>query len=205
MQAPDTAALRAVLDSVFAAPVYRWAETPGFLTVLRQWWHRLGDWLTGLQAGSPAIFRLVVVVCLLGLLLIFAHAIYVAYRTVRGGARVADAGDASSPAVVGDAAWYDRAADRAAAEGRLLEALQLAFAALALRLDAQGLLRYHPSMTPAECATAAQLTDADRQRLRVLVGTLYTYVFAGAPCEPDDYRRWRETSAASWQTHAAAH
>jgi len=207
IQAPDTAAFRAVLDSVFAAPAYRWAETPGFLVAFRRWWHRLGDWLEGLRIGNPMVFRFLIAVCLLGLLLIFAHAVYVAYRTIRGSERAFDGANASSAAVVGDAAWFDRAADRAAAEGRLLEALQLAFAALALRLDAQGVLRYHPSMTPAECATAARLTDTDRQRLRGLVGTLYTYVFAGAPCGLDDYRRWREMSAASWQglPHATAH
>lgn len=207
IQAPDTAAFRAVLDSVFAAPAYRWAETPGFLVVLRQWWRRLGDWLSGLQAGSPMLFRLMVTACLLALLVILAHAVYVGYRTFRGAGRVADTGDRSLPLVVGDASWYEREADRAAAEGRLLEALQLAFAALALRLDAQGLLRYHPSMTPAECAKAARVTDVDRARLRSLVGTLYSHVFAGTPCGLDDYRRWRETSAASWQTlpHATAH
>jgi hypothetical protein len=206
-QAPDTAAFRAVLDSVFAAPAYRWADTPGFLLALRRWWHQLGDWLDGLRMGSPLAFQFVIAVCLLGLLFIFAHAVYVAYRTVRGSARAGRAADLSSPVMVGDAAWYDREADCAAADGRLLEALQLAFAALALRLDAQGLLRYHPSMTPAECARAARLTDSDKQRLRGLVGTLYTHVFAGAPCGLDDYRRWREASTASWQAlpHAAAH
>jgi hypothetical protein len=35
------------------------------------------------------------------------------------------------------------------------------------------------------------------------VQALYGYVFGGRPCAPDDYRRWRETSAGPW--HAAAH
>ena len=46
---------------------------------------------------------------------------------------------------------------RAAAEGRLAEALQLAFVALALTLEGQGSLQYHPSKTPAECAREARL------------------------------------------------
>ena len=54
--------------------------------------------------------------------------------------------------------WYYREADRAAAEGRINEALQLAFVGLALTLEAQGLLRYHPSKTPAECAREADLS-----------------------------------------------
>ena len=37
----------------------------------------------------------------------------------------------------------------------------------------------------------------------VLVQALYGHVFGGRPCAPDDYRRWRETSAGPW--HAAAH
>ena len=73
----------------------------------------------------------------------------------------------------------------------------------ALTLDGQGLLRYHASHTPAEVARAARLAADDRERLRALVQALYGYVFGGRPCAPDDYRRWRETSAGPW--HAAAH
>ena len=110
---------------------------------------------------------------------------------------------AARPSARRDAAWYLREADRAAAAGRIAEALQLAFVGLALTLDGQGLLRYHASQTPAECAREARLAAEDRERLRALVRTLYGHVFGGRPCAPDDYRRWRETSAGPW--HAAAH
>ena len=36
------AALPAVLDGVFAAPVYRWAEEPPILRLMREWWHVRG-------------------------------------------------------------------------------------------------------------------------------------------------------------------
>ena len=71
-------------------------------------------------------------------MLILAHAAWLVWRTVRG-ARAAEA--AAAPATTTearDADWYARAADRAAAEGRIAEALQLAFVALALGLDRQG-------------------------------------------------------------------
>jgi hypothetical protein len=101
-----------------------------------------------------------------------------------------------------DAAWYLHEADRAAAEGRMAAARQLGFVALALTLEAQGLLRYDPSKTPAECAREARLARDDRDRLRALVQALYGHAFGGAPFGADDYRRWRADIAAPW--HAAA-
>jgi hypothetical protein len=81
-------------------------------------------------------------------------------------------------------------------------ALQLAFVGLALTLEAQGLLRYHASKTPAECARDARLAREDRERLRRMVRTLYGHVFGGQPYGPDDYRRWRADVGAPW--HAPA-
>ena len=102
-----------------------------------------------------------------------------------------------------DADWYSRAADRAAAEGRFAEALQLAFIALALTLEAGGLLAYQASKTPAECAREARLSTADRDRLRGMVRTLYAGAFGGRVIGAEDYRRWRELGAGPW--HAPAH
>ena len=117
---PD--ALRAALDSVFAAPAYRWADTPAPLQWLRDWWHRLGDWLEGLRAGNPAAFRILALALLVALVLMLAHGAWIVWRTVRHGAG-SERGDAR-PAVreARDAAWYLREADRAAGVGRLREA-----------------------------------------------------------------------------------
>lgn len=201
-QASGAGAFRAVLDSIFAQPAYRWAEEPALLRLLREWWQWLADWLQALRADNPLVFRVLALGLVVALLLIFAHAGWVVWRTVRSAAGPGE-GPAPGPRERRDAGWYSQAADRAAGEGRLAEALQLAFISLALTLQSQGLLQYHPSKTPAECARDARLVPGDRERLRELVGSLYVYAFGGAPVGPDDYRRWRETGAGPW--HAPAH
>lgn len=201
-QAEDTL-FRAVLDSVFAGRDYRWAEEPALLRVLREGWRALGEWLRGLRADNPFLFRLLIFALLVALILIFAHAVYVVWRTVREGTAGTGPAAASQPRESRDAAWYLREADRAAAQGRLSAALQLGFVGLALTLHAQGLLQYHSSKTPAECAREARLADGDRERLDELVRALYGHVFGGRPLGPADYNRWREASLMEW--HAPAH
>ncbi len=201
MQAPGPRELREALDTVFATPLYRWADEPGPLRMLRDWWHRLSDWLIGLRDANPAAFRLLVLALLLALLLVFAHAAYVVWQTARA------AGQASEPErrrsrEARDAAWYSHAADGAAAEGRLLEALQLAFVALVLTLHGQRVVQYHVSKTPAEYAREARLAEADRERLRGLVRGLYAHAFGGRPLGLEEYQRWRAAGEPPW--HAAA-
>ena len=194
--------MRSVLDTVFAARAYRWAEEPGAFHYVREWWSRLGEWLSALRADNPAIFRLLVALLLLSLLVLIGHAAWVVWQTVRaGGGRSAEAG---SPArrEIRDAAWYYCAADGAASAGRISEALQLAFVGLALTLDAQGLLRYHPGKTPAECAREANLAATDRERLKALVRSLYACAFSGQNCGAVEYHRWRESGASSWNAPA---
>jgi hypothetical protein len=199
---PQAERLRAALDTVFAGRSYRWAREPALTRLAREWWERLGDWLRGLRADNPLVFRLLVLALLLALVLILAHAAWLVWRTVRNARGLEEAGPDGVAMEPRDAEWYRRAADRAAAEGRLAEALQLAFVALALGLERQGLLQYHGSKTPAECARDARLAPADRERLRGLVGALYLHVFGGRPVGPEDYRRWRDAGAEPW--HAPA-
>jgi hypothetical protein len=200
---PQAERLRAALDTVFAGPAYRWAREPAPSRLARDWWDRLGDWLRGLRADNPLVFRLLTLALLLTLVLILSHAIWLVWRTVRG-ARAPDHDERPSETPEPrDADWYGRAADRAAAEGRLAEALQLAFVALALGLEREGLLQYHPSKTPAECARDARLAPVDRERLRGLVRALYLHVFGGGPVALDDYRRWRAIGGEPWHAPAA--
>jgi hypothetical protein len=199
---PGVAALRAALDSVFAGRAYRWAEEPPVLRMVRQWWQDLVDWLDRLRFGNPAAFRLFVFALLIVLVLVLAHGLWAVWRTVRGAASPDEAAEPPAEREARDAAWYFREADRAAAKGRLAEALQLAFVGLALTLDGQGLLRYHASKTPAECAREARLAGEDRERLGGLVRALYAHVFGGRPLAAEDYRRWREDGARPW--HAPA-
>ncbi|HUF34324.1 MAG TPA: DUF4129 domain-containing protein [Gemmatimonadales bacterium] len=200
-QAAGPESFRATLDSVFAGPAYRWADVPAPLRLLRQWWDRLGEWLLGLRADNPLAYRLLVIGLLVALLLIFARAGYVVWRTARAAARD-DRAPRRAAAELRDAAWYGRAADQAAAEGRLVDAIQLAFVALALALHDQGAVRYHASKTPAEYVREARLAEGDRDRLRSLVRALYAHGFGGRPLTPDDYRRWRDAGAPPW--HAPA-
>lgn len=201
-QDPDLPPFRETLDTVFAGPAYRWGEVPAPLRLLRQWWDRLGDWLLGLRADNPFAYRLLVAGLLLGLLLVLAHAGYVVWRTAQAANRHDQRLPRRDAAEPRGADWYSRAADRAAAEGRLAEALQLAFVALVLTLHGQGAVQYHPSKTPAEYAREARLAEGDRDRLRALVRALYAHVFGGRPLAPDDYRRWRDAGAPPW--HAPA-
>jgi hypothetical protein len=194
--------LRAALDTVFAGRQYRWAREPAPARLLREWWDRMSEWLRALRADNPLVFRLLILGLLLLLVLILAHAAWLVWRTVRG-AQSADAAETPAATLEArDAEWYGRAADLAAAEGRFAEALQLAFVALALGLDRQGVLQYHASKTPAECARDARLAPADRERLRGLVRTLYLHAFGGRPAGLDEYRHWRAAGAEPW--HAPA-
>ena len=198
-----TAVFRAVLDSVFASPEYRWAETPAPRRLIREWWGRLGEWLAGLRADNPEIFRILLGALLVVLLAILAHGAWVVWRTIRGAAAPGGGRPGrGAPAEVRDAAWYRREADRRAAQGRVAEALQLAFVALALGLDADGLLSYHPSKTPAECAREARLAGEDRTRLETLVRSLYRCAFGGVSCGVDDYHRWIGQTAGPWRAAA---
>jgi hypothetical protein len=198
---PDT--LRAVLDSVFASPAYRWVDEPFPVRFLRDSWRRLIEWVEALRTGNPAAFRLFVFALLLVLILALAHGAWVVWRTLRGAPPPSEARAPAAQPEARDAGWYFAAADRAAAAGRTAEALQLAFVGLALTLDRQGLLRYHASKTPAECAREARLAGPDRERLGGLVRTLYVHAFGGRPMGADEYRRWRDDLGRPW--HAPAH
>ena len=201
--APGAERYRAVLDSVFATEGYQWTPPPAVLRILSDWWDRLLAWMDGIRTDNPLLFRVIFVAILLAWVGIFVHAAWLLWLTVRGAARSERAAPVPVAGERHDADWYSRAADRAAEEGRLTEALQLAFVALALTLEAAGMLKYHPSKTPAECARDARLTGGDRDRLRGLVRTLYATAFGGRSVGLDDYRRWRELGAGPW--HAPAH
>jgi hypothetical protein len=205
---PSPAALRAVLDSVFASPDFRWADEPPLVRLTRQWWTALLDWLRALQTGNPAAFRLVLFALLLALVLLLAQGAWIVWRTVRSAAGPADDPPQAPPATPRDPEWYFQAADRAAAAGRTAEAVQLAFVGLALRFDGEGILRYQASKTPAECAREARLSGADRERLLGLVRTLYAHAFGGRPLSAAEYGRWRAALAGPWpspSSHAPAH
>ncbi|MGH7701605.1 MAG: DUF4129 domain-containing protein [Gemmatimonadales bacterium] len=195
--------LRALLDSVFAGPAYRWIERPRPLAPLERWWSWLQTWLQGLRETSPQLFYWFTWTILALLLLVFLHAGWVLWRTVRAASAPSERGPGVGTVPARDAAWYRREADRLAEAGRHLEALQHAFRALVLDLDRRGLLRFHPSKTPGEYTRDPALPPAERERLRALVQALYGYAFARRPCGQVEYQSWRGLAGNGW--HAAAH
>lgn len=196
MQAPLPAdSLRAVLDSVFAAPAYDWVEQEHPFGWLERAWFWLVDFLARLRAADPLLFRIGLGVLIAVLLAIVAHAAWIMFRTLRHSAALDARADAMVAAERHDAAWFEREADRLAAEGHYVDALHAAFTGLALRLEELGALRYDPSRTPREFAREARLDPADRHRLQDLVSMLYRHAFGGEPTGLDEYRHWRSRAA----------
>ena len=186
--------LRAVLDSIFAAPDYRWVERPHPLAFLTHWVEALQRWLQALRSEHPFGYRLFLAALVIVFVVILVHAGWVLVGTLRGGTS-ARAGVPESVAPRRDQAWYRREADRLAAEGRYVEAMQADFLALVLALDAAGRLRFHPGKTPAEYGTESRLEPEARAEFRALVGTLYGFAFARWPCGPEDFLSWRTRAA----------
>ena len=195
--------LRAVLDSVFAGPAYRWVEPPRPFAFLGRWWSLLQRWLSDFQASNPQLFEAFFWGLILILVLVFAHASYVMLQTVRNPSSAGDQSDTGPVAERRDALWHRRRAEQLAAEGRFVEAMPFDFLALVLELDGRKVLRYQPSKTPGEYARDTQLPDQARTLLRDVVGGLYGHVFAERPCGLEDYLAWRALTNSS--RYAAAH
>lgn len=191
---PRADRVRAVLDSVFHQPDYAWRERPDVWGPLRRGWYVLQQWLDGLHASHVVVYWLLLALLASVLALILSHAGVVAWRTMR-----ADTGrDVTAPVRQverRDAAWHRREAERLAADGRYVEAIQADFVRLLLELDARRLVRFHPSRTPNEYTREATLSPEARRRLQELVRRLYLFVFARRPCGPDDLLDWQSLAA----------
>ena len=185
--------LRAVLDSVFAAPDYHWVERRHPLAFVARWLEGLQRWLAALSDAHPLGFRLVLAGLVILLVVSLVHAGWILTHAIRVGAATRALGGPA--AIRKDRAWYRAEADRLADEGHYPEAMQAEFLALVLALEARALLRFAPSKTPAEYARDAQLGPLARSDFRALVQALYGYAFARWPCGPEDYARWRAQAA----------
>lgn len=203
MQAVTRDSLRAVLDSVFAGPDYRWVERPDPLDFLHRWWLALQDWLVHVHEASPVLFEVVFWTMVTVVALIFVHGGWIIFHTVRSAGTGPDEPARPIAVPVQDAAWHFAEADRLAAGGRHVEAVQAAFRGLLLDLDHGRLLRFHPSKTPGEYLAEQTLSAPQRDRLRQLVRALYGFVFARQPCGAAEYQAWRRLAGGDW--HAAAH
>jgi hypothetical protein len=190
MQGPGQP-LRAILDSVFAAPRYHWVTRPDPFAVIRHWWQMLTVWFNSLDDKHPLGYELLIAALVIMLLGIVAHSGWIFFRTIRR------ADNAAIPhvdhGIRRDQEWYRREADRLADQGHFAEAMQADFLALVLALDARQALRFHPSKTPAEYAQEWRIAST-RDEFRELVGRLYGYAFARWPCGPADFVEWRTRS-----------
>lgn len=201
MQIPADS-LRAVLDSVFRDPAYRWDSPSTELSWIADRWLALLGWLASLEGNHPTLYRVFIALLVALLLVILAHGVWVLARTVLAAQAPAGNGDAASVAPVRDAAWYWSEADRLASAQQYAEAAQVAFIALARDLDHRGLLQYQPSQTPAEVARSARLSEEGRGQLRSLVSRLYLAAFGGGQFGAAEWAGWREQAGQEW--HAAA-
>jgi hypothetical protein len=156
VQIPDDS-MRAVLDSVFAAPAYTWAEGSHPLVLFREWWEHFADWLAATRIGHPALFNAMLLGLSVVLVGIMVHAGYVFQQTLRAAGRHETAATLSGTVSRRDVGWYLRAADQAAAAGRYREALRLAFDGLVVRLDALGSVRWGPGKTARDYTREARL------------------------------------------------
>jgi hypothetical protein len=192
LQQPDS--LRAVLDSVFAAPRYRWVRRPDPLAALRLRWAEFKEWLQGLHDAHPLGYRLMLFAAVAILLAILIHAGWVFLRAIGSESSRAD----QAPGPDGrrqDEAWYRREADRLASQGRFADAIQADFIALLLALDARRVLKFDASKTPGEYASETRLAPDASRAFRELVRNLYGYAFARWPCGPVEFAEWRTRAA----------
>jgi hypothetical protein len=194
--------LRAVLDTVLSAPAYQWTETEPRLSWLARWWRTLVDWLGRFRESNPTAADILFWSLAAVLVIIFVHGGWIMYRTIRGATEAEGRGVSAGALAIRDERWFQRLADQLAGEGRFAEAMQAAFTALALRLEARGVLRFHPSKTPREYAREARLADSAKTTLQASVSELYAHAYAGRPCSRDQYRAWLMGLDQEW--HAAS-
>lgn len=195
--------LRAVIDSVFADPVYHWVERPAVLGWLADGWRWLTTALQRFQDANPGLFSWFQVVLVGVLALIVLHGVWVMVRATRAASDRERAVGPSPSEAPRTTVWYQDHADALANQGRFAEALLAAFQALILDFDRRGMVRYHPSKTPREYTGEATLTSADRERFGALVGMLYGYVFGHQPCGDPEYRHWLATASERWHATPA--
>lgn len=195
--------LRAVLDTVFSSPTYRWETREDPFGVVRRTWLALQRWVAELREQNPQLFEVFFWGLIVVLVAIILHAAWVAYRTVRAASRREGESFAGEHTVPRDARWYGQLAAGFAADGRYAEAMQADFLRLVLELEARNVTRFHASKTPGEYVHDAKLGDVGRRELRELVGMLYRYAFARVPCDQADFDEWR--SRATADRYAPAH
>ncbi len=184
--APDS--LRRALGEVFARPEYRWIQGRSLWHWLLGLWYRLLDWLGTFRTAHPEGYRVLMVMLMVLLAGLAAHIGWVVWRITRPTAGTPEHAAAPGGAGFEDAWAHRERADALAREGRYAEAIAHAFVALVLALEQRRAVVFHPSKTPAEYVSEAQLDPSGRASLADLVGRLYRHVFGAVPCADPEYR-----------------
>jgi hypothetical protein len=189
--------LRAVLDTVFAAPKYDWVPRTDALAWLMAQFRKVGAWFAQLEISHPVAFWGLVFLLVAILVAILVHAGFIMAGAMRY-ASVPEAREPRASAIRRDGAWHRAHAARLAEAGRYAEAVRAQFEAVVLDLDGVGGVRWHPSKTPREYAREAKLALEERHRLTGLVDDVYAFSYAGAPCGRAEWDAWRATAAGGW-------
>jgi hypothetical protein len=190
--------LRAVLDTVFAAPKYDWVPRTDALAWLMAQFRKVGAWFAQLELSHPVAYWGLVFLLVAILVAVLVHAGYIMVGAMRY-ASAPEARAARAVAVRRDGAWHRAEAARLAEAGRYAEAVRAHFEALVLDLDGIGGVRWHPSKTPREYAREAKLAPDGRQRLAGLVDGVYAFSYAGAHCGRAEWDAWRAAAGGAWR------
>lgn len=188
-----------VLAEIFERPEF----TPASPSIWSEILQKLSSWLGKFLPQSPlgdgdgqiigwaAIILIAVAVVLV--LRRFAGARLWAGRRAAGA--VESHGDAVESMDGGEAEEWERAALRAAEEGRWREAVLALYQVLLLRLDGVGAVRYDPAKTPGDYRREMRANEAARGLLEAFLRSFEPIAFGGE--EPDRlvYERLRADTA----------
>ena len=192
----DADSIRQAIDSVLSGPAYQFRAPRDDWALVRRAWLALLDWTDQLRAGNPIAYRVLVWTLIAILGAIVGHALWIAARTIRAGTAPPERQSSPTSVAPHDATWYGEEAQRLAARGRLVEAMQMDFLRLVLELDARRVMSFHPSKTPIEYAREAQCGPQARGEFRALVAALYRYAFGRLVISESAWDHWRAVAVA---------
>ena len=201
-QAASADAIRLAVKEVFSAREYDWRYRARTTLWSKIWslFLQLLDWLDRLHTTHPLGYWALIGLLTLMLAFIIAHFIYLLWRSLRPSAP-AHAPTATAPAPR-DARWHLAQARRLAAAGQLTEALGHRYLAMVMELDRRGVVKFHPSKTPAEYLREARFDEAGQSDFTALVWALYRHLFGGVPFAADDWTAF-DLAAESLTVHVA--
>jgi hypothetical protein len=182
---PDGGAVRRRLEAILASGEYDTSAPDEPLIALWTWLGRqiqsLIDALVQLSDASPALYWLVLALCLVVLAAIFVHAGVVLHRALRLARAAPDAGAGVARDARGSPRLILERSRLAAAAGRYVESVRLSHLAAVLGLDQRGLLRFHDSFTSGDYLRQLRGAPGERRALEVLTRVYEPASFGRAP------------------------